>query len=98
MAEKMTNAQIQAALVVLNNGKLNAWTSKQDKLYKPFVFTDFAEAFSWMTRVAIEAEKMNHHPEWFNVYNRVEVELTTHDSDGVTALDFTLAEKMEAYC
>lgn len=96
--EKMTNPQIQAALVVLNNGKLNAWTSKQEKLCKSFVFSDFAEAFSWMTRVAIEAEKMNHHPEWFNVYNRVEVELTTHDAGGVTDLDFTLAEKMEAYC
>ena len=63
---------------------------------KSFKFKNFIEAFGWMTRVAIWSEKWVHHPEWSNVYNRVDVVLTTHDADGLTALDVKLARKMDA--
>ncbi len=62
---------------------------------KTFKFANFPQAFGFMTQAAIHAEKMNHHPEWFNVYNRVEVRLTTHDSDGLSELDVKLAQAME---
>ena len=68
----------------------------RDAIRKTFKFRSFIEAFGWMTRMAIHAEKLNHHPEWFNVYNRVEVTLTTHDADGLSALDVKLAEVMDA--
>ncbi|NDR55581.1 4a-hydroxytetrahydrobiopterin dehydratase [Aliiruegeria sabulilitoris] len=67
----------------------------RDALVKTFLFADFITAFGWMTRVAIHAEKMNHHPEWENVYRRVRVTLTTHDADGLSALDIALARKMD---
>ena len=70
--------------------------TSRDAIHKTFEFANFAEAFGWMARIAIEAEKMNHHPEWFNVYKRVNVVLTTHDAGGVTALDAALAAKMDA--
>lgn len=65
-------------------------------LQKSFKFSNFNEAFGFMTRVALMAEKMDHHPEWFNVYNRVDVTLSTHDAGGITELDFKLAEFMDA--
>jgi len=68
----------------------------RDAIAKTFRFADFNAAFGWMTRVALAAEKLDHHPEWFNVYNRVEVVLATHDADGVTALDVELARVMDA--
>ena len=69
------------------------WTEKDNKLQKSFKFSDFTEAFGFMTKVAIEAEKMNHHPEWSNVYNSVNIQLSTHDaSDIVTEKDHQLAE------
>jgi 4a-hydroxytetrahydrobiopterin dehydratase len=68
----------------------------RDAIVKTFKFADFNAAFGWMTRVALAAEKLDHHPEWFNVYNRVEVLLATHDADGVTELDVTLAKIMDA--
>ena len=74
---------------------LPGWTGGDDFITKVFKFDDFAEAFAFMTRIAIIADKMDHHPEWFNVYNRVDVTLTTHDSGGVTQKDVTLAEAME---
>ena len=74
---------------------LPGWTGHQDMITKVFRFEDFAEAFGWMTRIAIIADRMDHHPEWFNVYNRVDVTLTTHDAGGVTKKDRTLAEAME---
>jgi 4a-hydroxytetrahydrobiopterin dehydratase len=64
----------------------------RDAIVRKFVFPDFNAAFGFMSRVAIKAETMNHHPEWSNVYNRVEIVLTTHDADGVTALDIDLAK------
>ncbi len=75
--------------------ELSGWTGGPDFITKVYRFEDFAEAFGWMSRIAIIAEKMDHHPEWFNVYNRVDVTLTTHDAGGVTARDVALAEAME---
>jgi len=71
--------------------KLSEWSVKNDKLYKEFKFDNFNQAFGFMTRAAMEIEKMNHHPEWFNVYNRITVELTTHDAGGITKNDVNLA-------
>jgi len=74
------------------------WTENNNQLYKKFEFNDFSEAFSFMTRVAIEAEKMNHHPLWTNVYNRVEIWLTTHDAGNiVTDKDRELAGKIDGF-
>lgn len=74
---------------------LDGWTGGDDFITKVFKFEDFAAAFGFMTRIAIIADKMDHHPEWFNVYNRVDVTLTTHDAGGVTQKDVILAEAME---
>lgn len=75
------------------------WTRKRQKgravLLRSYRFADFNEAFSFMTRAALKAEEMNHHPEWFNVYNRVDVVLTTHDAGGLTERDLDLARFME---
>ncbi len=68
----------------------------RDAISKTFKFKNFIEAFGWMTRAAMHAEKLNHHPEWFNVYNRVEVTLTTHDTGGLSELDGKLAKRMDA--
>ena len=76
-------------------GDLSGWTGGDDFITKVFRFKDFAEAFGFMTRIAIIADKMDHHPEWFNVYNRVDVTLTTHDAGGVTQKDVDLAKAME---
>ena len=67
----------------------------RDAIAKTFRFADFNAAFGWMTRVALAAEKLDHHPEWFNVYNRVDVVLATHDAGGVTSLDVALAKVMD---
>ena len=71
--------------------KLSEWNVKNGKLHKEFQFDNFNQAFGFMTRAAMEIEKMNHHPEWFNVYNRITVELTTHDAGGITKNDVDLA-------
>ena len=78
--------------------QLTGWTAAdgRDAIHKVFRFKDFNAAFGWMTRVALAAEKLDHHPEWFNVYSRVEVVLATHDADGVTELDVQLARVMDA--
>ncbi len=78
--------------------KLSGWSKVEgdrDAICRTFRFKDFNQAFGFMTRVAIRAEQLDHHPEWFNVYNRVEVTLATHDADGVTELDVTLAAFMD---
>lgn len=76
---------------------MRMWTEKDNSLYRKFEFRDFSEAFAFMTRVAIEAEKMNHHPLWTNVWNRVEIWLSTHDAgDVVTDKDRRLAAKIDA--
>ncbi len=74
---------------------LPGWTSGGDFITKVFRFDDFAQAFGFMSEIAIIAEAMNHHPEWYNVYNRVDVTLTTHDAGGVTEKDIELARRME---
>lgn len=77
---------------------LQGWTVKpgdRDAIEKTYKFADFKSAFAFMTASALKAEQMDHHPEWFNVYNRVEVTLTTHDANGVTALDVELAGYMD---
>jgi 4a-hydroxytetrahydrobiopterin dehydratase len=91
MAQKLTAEARKAALT-----KLTGWseTRSGDAITKKFVFKDFNEAFGFMTRAALAAEKMDHHPEWFNVYKTVEVTLSTHDASGVTELDVTLAAAM----
>ena len=72
------------------------WQENNDGLEKTFEFTDFSKAFAFMTRVAILAEKANHHPEWSNVYNKVNIRLTTHDAGGiVTAKDRSLAQEID---
>lgn len=68
----------------------------RDALKKTFTFADFTEAFGFMTRAALFAEKRNHHPEWFNVYNRVEITLSSHDISGLSARDIDLAQKLDA--
>ena len=73
------------------------WTETDEALHKDFVFEDFRAAFAWMTRVALLAESMNHHPEWSNVYNRVSVRLSTHDAGGVTELDRAMARAMDTW-
>lgn len=76
---------------------LDGWQMQpgRDAIGKAFRFADFNTAFGWMTRVALMAEKLDHHPEWRNVYNRVDVVLTTHDAGGLTELDVTLARFMD---
>ena len=71
---------------------LSGWNVVNEKLHKEFQFDSFNQAFGFMTRAAMEIEKMNHHPEWFNVYNRITIELTTHDAGGITKNDINLAK------
>ena len=87
---RLSDAEIAKALA-----ELPGWRIENGKLHREWRFADFNAAFGFMTRVALEAERMNHHPEWSNVWNRVVVDLTTHDSGGVTASDVALARKME---
>jgi 4a-hydroxytetrahydrobiopterin dehydratase len=89
-------ARIGAAAAL---ARLPGWSAVEgrDAIRKTFRFSDFNTTFGWMTRVAMTAEKLDHHPEWFNVYNRVDVVLATHDADGVTELDVTLAQAMEEF-
>jgi len=91
MAQKLTGEARKAALA-----KLSGWSEVKgrDAITRKFVFKDFNEAFGFMARAALVAEKMDHHPEWFNVYKNVEVTLSTHDAGGLTELDCKLAEAM----
>ena len=75
---------------------LPGWSIVNEKLHKEFQFVSFNQAFGFMTRAAMEIEKMNHHPEWFNVYNRITVELTTHDAGGITKNDTNLARILDS--
>ncbi len=76
--------------------ELTEWKVVDDKLNRTFQFNNFVDAFAFMTKVAMVAEKMDHHPELFNVYNRVVIDLTTHDAGGIGALDLELAQKIDA--
>jgi 4a-hydroxytetrahydrobiopterin dehydratase len=93
MASKLTGQQRAAAL-----GKLTGWSEVKgrDAILKTFTFRDFNAAFGFMMRVALMAEKMDHHPEWSNVYRTVEVTLSTHDAGGLTEKDVTLAQFMNS--
>jgi 4a-hydroxytetrahydrobiopterin dehydratase len=95
--QKLSNPEIQIALANLNDKKSNPWFLEDDKLTKPFLFKNFKSAFAFMTLCADYAEEVNHHPEWFNVYNKVKVQLTTHEVDGISAKDFDLALKMDEF-
>ena len=78
--------------------QLSGWKAAEgrDAIEKTYKFDDFGQAFGWMSRIALAAEKLDHHPEWFNVYNKVVIDLTTHDAGGISAKDFELAKAMEA--
>lgn len=95
MPEKLSQEDRAAALPVL---AMSSWSHDpaRDAISKTFKFKNFVRAWGWMSSVAIEAEKMNHHPEWSNVYGTVKVTLTTHDANGLTQLDLDLARKMDA--
>ena len=94
MTDKLTDSERSEALAALIG---SGWAQEdaRDAISKEFRFKTFNAAFGFMTRVALYAEKWNHHPEWSNVYNRVSVTLTTHDAGGVSALDVKLARKMD---
>src|SRR5262245_29815750 len=88
---RMSDAEIRSRLAALAD-----WEVKDGKLHRAFTFSDFNHAFGFMTDVAREAEALGHHPDWCNVYNRVVVDLNTHDVGGLTTLDFELAARMNA--
>jgi 4a-hydroxytetrahydrobiopterin dehydratase len=92
----MRPTKLDAATRKAAVASLTGWTDVpgKDAIQKRFTFADFNAAFGFMTRAALVAEKMDHHPEWFNVYSKVDVTLTTHDADGVTQLDIDLAAAM----
>jgi 4a-hydroxytetrahydrobiopterin dehydratase len=92
MAQKLSGDARKAALA-----RLPGWSEVKgrDAISRKFVFQDFSQAFGFMTRAALVAEKLDHHPEWFNVYKNVEVTLSTHDAGGLTELDVKLAEAMD---
>jgi 4a-hydroxytetrahydrobiopterin dehydratase len=94
MAQKLSGEARESALA-----RLKGWSEVKgrDAITKKFVFTDFSAAFGFMTRVALTAEKLDHHPEWFNVYKTVEVTLSTHDAGGLTERDIKLAEAMDRF-
>ena len=96
MIEKYDEKTVQALLIELNKGLAKPWQIRHEKLYKQFKFKDFASAFGFMRSIAIYAEKADHHPEWFNVYSKVDIELTTHVAKGITQRDFDLAEQIES--
>ncbi|MFC0240825.1 4a-hydroxytetrahydrobiopterin dehydratase [Rhodopseudomonas telluris] len=93
MTERLTTAERQAALQTLGGWRE---TEGREAISRTFTFRDFNEAFGFMTRVALIAEKSDHHPEWRNVYKTVEVVLATHDAGGITRRDIALAEAMNA--
>ena len=87
---KLTESDLSAAIETLPG-----WTIRDGKLHREYQFPDFVHAFGFMATAAIAIEAMEHHPEWFNVWNRVVVDLTTHDAGGITAKDLLLAAKLE---
>jgi 4a-hydroxytetrahydrobiopterin dehydratase len=88
---RLSEEQIKAELA-----NLNGWSVKNGKLHKDFVFANFIDAFGFMLKASLHIEKMNHHPEWFNVYNKLSVDLTTHDAGGITQNDINLAKTLNS--
>ncbi len=95
MTTKFNNTDIATALSKLNTSALSPWEINDHKLCKSFNFKDFAQAFGFMSAIALYAEQQNHHPEWSNIYNRVNIALTTHDAGGISQKDFNLAHAVE---
>jgi 4a-hydroxytetrahydrobiopterin dehydratase len=93
----MTNKLLTADQTIALATELPEWTLSNNKLKREFVFGDFNAAFGFMTRVALVAEAMGHHPEWSNVWNRVVIELTTHDLSGLSSLDVELAKHIDGF-
>jgi 4a-hydroxytetrahydrobiopterin dehydratase len=91
----MATPKLDASEVAQRLSELAGWTVRDGKLHREYRFTDFVEAFGFMASAALIAERMNHHPEWFNVWSTVRIDLTTHDAGGITAKDFELAAAME---
>ena len=91
MTSKLTEAEVQTALQ-----GLAGWSMAEGKLHREYKFADFVHAFGFMATAAIAIEKADHHPEWFNVYNRVRVDLSTHDAGGITKKDVTLAALLDS--
>ncbi|OWY67364.1 4a-hydroxytetrahydrobiopterin dehydratase [cyanobacterium TDX16] len=89
----MSNSQLSEAELKKALGELSGWSIEAEKLHRQYQFKSFVEAFGFMSSLALVAESMGHHPEWFNVYNRVTIDLTTHDAGGITAKDVELARK-----
>lgn len=87
---KLTTSQIENQI-----SDLSGWTVQDEKLHKQYQFNSFVEAFGFMSSVALVAESMNHHPDWSNVYNRVTIDLYTHDSGGISSLDFEFAKRAD---
>ena len=94
MIERFSQGEIDTSLQELNNEFEKLWTIKDGKLHQEFKFSNFVSAFGFMTKVAMLAEKANHHPEWSNIYNRVVINLTTHEAGGISKRDFELAKKI----
>lgn len=96
--KKYTEQQVQNSLIKLNEELSDEalWVIKDSKLIKSFKFKDFIDAFGWMSKIALCAEKLNHHPDWSNTYNNVAVSLITHEVKGLSELDFKLATKMDS--
>jgi 4a-hydroxytetrahydrobiopterin dehydratase len=92
--ESYSQSAIEISLHELNSGSENPWSVREEKLYREFKFPNFILAFGFITQVAILAEKADHHPEWSNVYNKVVINLTTHDAGGISEKDFELAQKI----
>ena len=94
MIERLNDPQIEKALE-----NLDGWSKKDDQhaIEKSFKFKDFNAAWSFVSRIALLAEEMDHHPEWFNVYNRVDITLTTHDANGISERDIKMAQTIETY-
>ena len=88
--------KLPPAIIEQELARLTDWGLNQNKLYRHFVLENFIEAFGFMSKVALLAEAMNHHPEWSNVYNRVDIHLTTHDAGGISERDFILAAKIDS--
>lgn len=90
----MPSPKLEPVEIEKKLGDLSGWSLREDKLFRKFEFGDFVEAFGFMTRVALLAEAADHHPDWSNVYNRVEIYLTSHDVNGISERDFNLADKI----
>ena len=96
MTERLNEEQLSHALNELNDGLEHTWTIRDGMLNKSFTFKNFVSAFGFITQVALQAQRLNHHPDWSNTYKVVDINLSTHKCDGISALDFKLAKLIES--